>query len=172
MFNPKVFKMKDGLLMFTKAANMTRIGEVWRICLPESMVTEIWSLCHQSNLGGHRGLEGTLKTFLKGFFLLSSRQTICFLNCGCDTCLNKEWIMPARTGVHVPLLAGYVAEKLQVDLVSMLETIRENQYMLMAEDSFSQYCWAYPIPNKEAHTLAKVLMDRHFNVYGLPDQLH
>ena len=80
--------------------------------------------------------------------------------------------MPARTGVHVPLLAGYVAEKLQVDLVSMLETIRENQYMLMAEDSFSQYCWAYPIPNKEAHTVAKVLMDRHFNVYRLPDQLH
>ena len=25
---------------------------------------------------------------------------------------------------------------------------------------------------KEAHTVAKVLMDTHFNVYGLPDQLH
>ena len=44
--------------------------------------------------------------------------------------------------------------------------------MLTVEDSFSQYCWAYPIPNKEAHTVAKVLMDNHFNVYGLPDQLH
>ena len=44
--------------------------------------------------------------------------------------------------------------------------------MLMAEDSFSQYCWAYPILNKEAHTMAKVLMDHHFNVLGLPDQLH
>ena len=30
----------------------------------------------------------------------------------------------------------------------------------------------YPIPNKEAHTLAKVLMDQHFNIYGLLDQLH
>ena len=42
----------------------------------------------------------------------------------------------------------------------------------MAEDSFSRYCQAYPIPNKEAHTMAKVLMDQHFNIYGLPDQLH
>ena len=41
----------------------------------------------------------------------------------------------------------------------------------MADDSFSRYCRAYPIPNKEAHT-AQVLMDHHFNVYGLPDQLH
>ena len=44
--------------------------------------------------------------------------------------------------------------------------------MLMADDSFSRYCWAYEIPNKEAYTVAKVLMDHHFNVNRLPDQLH
>ena len=80
MFNPEVFKMKDGVLMFTKAANKNRIREVWQICLPESMVKEVWILCHQSDLGGHRGLEGTLNKFLKGFFLLSARQKIRFLN--------------------------------------------------------------------------------------------
>ena len=72
----------------------------------------------------------------------------------------------------MPLLRGFVGEKLYVDLVSMLETIRGNRYMLMAEDSFSRNCHAYSIPNKEANTVAKVLMDQHFNVYGLPDQLH
>ena len=72
MFVPETFNMKDRVLMFTKAANRNRIREVWQICLPESMVKELWSLCHQSNLGGHRGLEGTLNKFLKGFFLLSA----------------------------------------------------------------------------------------------------
>ena len=38
-----------------------------------------------SDLGGHRGLEGTLKKFLKGFFLISARQKIHFLNGRCDT---------------------------------------------------------------------------------------
>ena len=112
--------------MFTKAANRNRIEEVWQICLPESMVTEAWSLCHRSDLGGHKGLEGTLKKFLQGFFLLSARQKILFLNSGCYTCLTKERSLPARTKVHVPLLAGYVAKKLYVDLVYMLETIRGN----------------------------------------------
>ena len=28
------------------------------------------------------------------------------------------------------------------------------------------------IPNKEAHTEAKVLMDQHFNIFRLMDQLH
>ena len=44
--------------------------------------------------------------------------------------------------------------------------------MLLGEDSFSRYCRVYQIPNKEAHIVAKVFMDHHFNVYGLPDQLH
>ena len=58
-----------------------------------------------SDLGGHRGLEGTLKKFLKGFFLISARQKIHFLNGRCDTCLTKEGIMPARMEVHVPSFA-------------------------------------------------------------------
>ena len=72
MFDPEVFKMKDGVLMFTRAANKNRIREVWWICLPESMVKEIWSLFHQRNLGGHRGVEGKLNKFLNKFFLLSA----------------------------------------------------------------------------------------------------
>ena len=54
----------------------------------------------------------------------------------------------------------------------MSDTVRGNQYLLTAQDSFSRYCRAYPIPYKEARTMAKVLMDQHFNIYGLPDQLH
>ena len=73
--------------------------------------------------------------------------------------------MPVWTGKHVPSITGYVGEKLYVDLVSMSETTRGNRYMLRVEDNFSQYCWAYPIPIKEAHTMVKVLMDQHFNIY-------
>ena len=50
MFDPAVFNMKDGVLMFTKAANKNRVEEVWWICIPESMVREVWNLCHQSDL--------------------------------------------------------------------------------------------------------------------------
>ena len=47
MFDPEVFKMKDRVLIFTKAANRNRIGEVW---LPESKLTKVWSLWHQIDL--------------------------------------------------------------------------------------------------------------------------
>ena len=56
-FSTALFKMNDGVLMYTKSANGNQLGEVGRICIPESMVKEVWSLCHQSDSGGHRGIE-------------------------------------------------------------------------------------------------------------------
>ena len=50
LFDPEVFKMRDRVLMFKKAANRNWMGEVWQICLLESMVSEVWSLCHQSDM--------------------------------------------------------------------------------------------------------------------------
>ena len=123
IFDPAVFKIKDGVLMFTKAANRNQTGEVGQICIPASMVREVWSLCHQSDLRGHRGLEGTLNKFLRGFFMLSARPKLRFLNGGCDTCIVKERSMLVRTGVHMPSLTGYVGEKLYIDLVSMSDTV-------------------------------------------------
>ena len=41
IFDPAVLKMKDGVLMFTKAANRNQMGEVGRICIPASMVKEV-----------------------------------------------------------------------------------------------------------------------------------
>ena len=135
MFDPAVFKMMEGVLIFTMAANRNQIGEVWRICLPESVVREVLSLFHQSDLEGHRGLEGTLNKFLKGFFMLSVRQKLRFLNGGCDTYLTKERSMPFRTGEHVPSLRGYVREKVYIDqYLCMSDTMRGNRYLHTAEE--------------------------------------
>ena len=79
-----------------------------------------------SDMGGHKGLEETLNKFLRGFFMLSVRPKLRFLNGECDTCIVKEWSMPVRTGVHMPSLIGYVGEKLYIDLVSMSDTVRGN----------------------------------------------
>ena len=132
------------------------------------MVKEVWSLCHQSTSGGHRGIEGMRNKFIRGFFTWSSRPKLRYFNEGCDTYIVKDRSVPSRVGENVPSLTGYVGEKLYIDLVSMSDTVRGNRYLLTAEDSFGRYCRAYPIPNKEAKTVAKVLLDQHFSIFGLP----
>ena len=43
---------------------------------------------------------------------------------------------------------GYEYRLHPVDLLFMLDSGKGNQYLLMAEDSFSRYCCAYPIPKQ------------------------
>ena len=95
LFDPTVFQLIDGVLMFTKSANRNQTGAVGRICILESMFKKVWSLCHQSDSGGHRGLEGTLNKFMRGFFMLSARPKLRILNEGCDTCIVKERSVPS-----------------------------------------------------------------------------
>ena len=65
-----------------------------------------------------------------------------------------------------------MGEELFIDLVSMSETVRKNRYLLTMQDGFTRFASRYPICNKEAGTVARVLIGEHFSVFGLPNQIH
>jgi len=72
----------------------------------------------------------------------------------------------------MPSTVDNVGEKVFIDLVCMSETVRKNCYLLTAQDGFTRFASAYPIYNKEAGTVARVLIHEHFSVFGLPNQIH
>ena len=47
-----------------------------------------------------------------------------------------------------------------------------NSYILVAGDYFTWWMEAYPIPNQEAVTVAKTLIDHLFSRFSTPEQLH
>ena len=52
------------------------------------------------------------------------------------------------------------------------ETSDENKYVLVAVDYFTRWTEAYGIPNQEAATVAKKLVDEVFFRFSPPEQLH
>ncbi|WP_241558164.1 integrase catalytic domain-containing protein, partial [Maribellus luteus] len=86
--------------------------------------------------------------------------------------MAKERSVPARRGVHVPRVTGNVGEKTYIDLVGFSNTPRGNKNILTVMDGFSRYACAYPIPNKEARTVAKALMEQHIPQHGVPLHIH
>jgi len=67
-------------------------------------------------------------------------------------------------GPHVPSTNVNIEEKVFIDLVTLSETLRKNRYLLSVQDGFTRFTSAYPICNKEAGTMARVLIREHFNV--------
>jgi len=75
-------------------------------------------------------------------------------------------------GPHVPSTVGNMGEKVFIDLVSMSETVRKNRYLLTVQDGFTRFASAYLLCNKEAGNVTRVLIQEHFSVYGLPNEIH
>ena len=72
----------------------------------------------------------------------------------------------------VPSVTSRPYERLAVDILGPLpETKRDNKYIMVVGDYFSKWTEAYAIPNQEADTLAKVLVDQWVCRYGTPRSL-
>ena len=60
-----------------------------------------------------------------------------------------------------------------IDIVGPLpESNAGNSYILVVGDYFTHWMEAFPIPNQEAMTVARTLVDKYFCRFGIPEQLH
>lgn len=64
-------------------------------------------------------------------------------------------------------------EKMALDILGPLpETGGTNKYVLVIGDHFSKWTEAYPLPNQEARTIAKVLVEEWVCRFGAPRIIH
>eukprot|EP00731_Ephydatia_muelleri_P008795 Em0004g1133a len=64
-------------------------------------------------------------------------------------------------------------QRVAMDIMGPLpETSRGNKYILVIADYFTKWSEAYPIPNMEAITVAKCLVNEFICRFGVPEQLH
>ena len=67
----------------------------------------------------------------------------------------------------------YPMQLVAVDILGPLpESDAGNSYLLVIGDYFIDWMEAFPIPNQEAITVARALVDKFFCRFGLPEQLH
>ena len=88
-------------------------------------------------------------------------------------CLAKRRKHDVKATTHQPSKNGFIGETLYVDLVGPLpQTAEGSRYILTCEDGFSRFVSAYPIENKEAVTVAKVLLEKYLVTFGFPTRIH
>lgn len=77
---------------------------------------------------------------------------------------------------HAPLQTSRVSrpyERVALDILGPLpETVGRNKYILVIGDYFSKWTEAFPLPNQEAHTIAKALVEEWVCRFGTPRSIH
>ena len=79
---------------------------------------------------------------------------------------------PSRRTPLQPIATSYPIQLVATDILGALpESVAGSSYILVVVDYFTRYAEAYPIPNQEATTVVRQLVDEFF-WFSPPEQLH
>ena len=144
-----------------------------QLVLPPTLVPVLLEALHSSIRGGHFGTSKTLAKVRERFYWVGQRKDVAAWCSGCLSCASRK---PPPAKLRAPLQLDPAVRPLQrvaMDIMGPLpETSRGNKYILVIADYFTKWSEAYPIPNMEAITVAKCLVNEFICRFGVPEQLH
>ena len=87
----------------------------------------------------------------------------------CPQCCTYHRGQLPRSGALQPIVAGAPFERMSIDLTGPhCRTARGSVYILTCIDVFTKWTEAFPLPNKEAAVVARVLVEQVFCRFGVP----
>ena len=166
-------EIKDDILYYPYKLNHLGGEKSYRMVMPQSIRKSVFFWAHQSITAGHFGQTATVMRAQLRFWYPGMAQDLKRKVASCGDCLAKRTKIKIRDGKHMPQKAGYPGQKIYVDLVGPLPvTTNQERYVLTVEDGFTRHGNAYPIRNKEAVTVARVLVDQYCTDFGFPEAIH
>ena len=166
-------EIKDDILYYPFKLNHMAGQNSYRMVMPTEVRDAVFYWSHQSHLAGHFGQTATVQRAQSRFYYPGMSQDLKRRVADCGDCLVKRGKVKVRDGPHNPQRAGYPNQKIYVDLIGPLpETWQQEKYLLSVEDGFTRHANAYPLHNKEAATVARVLIDEYCCDYGFPEAIH
>ena len=166
-------RIKNDLLIIVNIGNRWAEDIIERALIPRRLRRTVYYWNHEHFSAGHFGQRGTILRAQERFYYPGMTEDLKRRVAECPTCLVKQRKVNLKCGEHKPRITGYPGEKVHIDLCGPFNTTKDgNKYIFTIQDNFTKYVLAIPIPNKEASTCARYLVDRYITLFGCPIQIH
>ena len=138
-----------------------------QLVVPKSKRQEVLKEIHAGVAGGHLGEEKTVSRLKERNYWPGHWTDVREFCRTCSECTSRKSPSPRNRGPLYPM------QIVAVDILRPLPiTENGNLYVLVASDYFTRWVEAYPIPNQEAVTVARILTQEMFFRFSVPEQLH
>ena len=139
-------------------------GTWLQLVLPRSLVPTVLSTLHDAR---------TLERVRERFYWYGQQHDVEDWCRQCEKCSRRK--SPQQTG-RSPLVSscpGYPFKRIALDIMGPLPTTESgNKYILVVRDYFTKWKEAFPLPNKEAKTVAEKLVNEVISRYRAPECIH
>ncbi|XP_068757507.1 uncharacterized protein [Montipora capricornis] len=121
------------------------------------------------DLCGHLSVRKTKDNVRKHFYWIGYTADIELYCRTCHTCGSRNEPIPRVRAPMQPLKTGYPLERIQIDILGPLpETNKGNKYVAVVVDMYTKWPEAYALPDQEANTVARTVMDNFVCRFGCP----
>ena len=142
----------------------------FRLCVPAELRHRLMYAYHDALLSAHRSAEKMyllmkLNYFWKGMFADIQNWTL-----SCVRCSKSKALPKSRRAKLQPIMENRPFSMVNVDLIGPMEhSVEQYRYVLTMVDRATRYCFAVPIPDGTAVTIAKVIFSELISKFGLVD---
>ena len=144
-----------------------------QLVLPTEFQADVLRSLHEGATSAHLGEEKMLQQLKERFYWPGCTDAVKDYCATCAICCTRKSAAPKRKAGLQTIQAGYPLQIVCVDIMGPLpETDQGSKYVLVAVDYFTRWVEAYGIPNQEAMTVARKLVDEMFCRFSPPEQLH
>ena len=164
--------LKDGVLYRCWESHCGKEA-TWQLVVPATLRADILQLLHNSKTAGHLGTNKILAK-VRGLFNWRGCGWDVGSGCRrCDLCVTRNRSQKTPRAPMKTYNVGAPLERVALDVLGPLpESEQGNRYILVIADYFTKSTESYPMPNQEATTVAKLLVEEFLITFGAPRQLH
>ena len=165
----------------TNADALSRIGQVAvatgtteperQLITDEETKRTILYEYHDAPLGGHRGMNRTVREIRKRYDWPNLKREVEGYVKKCQSCqANKTLGTRYRAPMEITTTARKPFERCAIDIVGpTTETSKGNRYILTFQDDLTKFVIAEPIPAQDAETVAREFVRSIILKYGAPE---
>ena len=159
--------LKKGVLHWLYINNNV---EYHQLILPVKYQAQVLSLLHDGQ--GHQGLENTLALCWERFYWNTMFQDITNYVKICPWYQTaKGDYIDSKTKLGT-IIANNPMDLLCIDFTKVDPSKGGKENILVLTDAFTKFSQTFITPNQKVLTVAKILVDKWFYIYGIPAHIH
>ena len=166
------FVMDGGILYHVNSKAGKTHSPPLQVAIPAEMSESILQRAHESPFeGGHLGVERTFNKIQQRFWWPRMHGEVTKFVLKCMTCLTRRTRI-GRAPLQTMPEANFPFDIIGIDTCGPYpDSVNGNKYIVTIVDHFSGWPEAYPIPNKQADTVASLLMERFLPIHACPTRI-
>ncbi len=162
------YVLQDKLLYHIGKINRFETEPILQLVIPVQLKHIVLEGYHSAMGSGHVGLEKNYQKIRSKYFWLHCYKDVVDYVTKCEVC-QRRMLRRQQAELQDNINPKYPMECVGIDTVGPFITSENgNHYIVTVVDWYSAWVEAYPVPNKEANTIAKVLMEHFIPQHGCP----